>query len=156
SELQRIALEQLRHSDALIMLFDYQAYKSDTNARILKSIFENREDLEKDQEKIYFLINKIDVMTPRDGTIAEVVQKVKSLIREYAPVIKEPQVFAFSAKKACLARSFIKGNITEEALGELKKYGVEYNKTIEIEGKTYNVSPEPEEYVQDLLETSNI
>lgn len=156
TELQKIALEKLRHSDALIMLFDYQNYKSDTNARILKSIFENREDLENDQEKIYFLINKIDAMTARGGSVEDVINNVKTLIREYAPVIKEPKVFAFSAKKACLSRSFIKGNLKGDAIEELRKYAIEYETTAEINGKTYRIAPEPEDYVQDLLEKSNI
>jgi hypothetical protein len=156
TELQKIALEKLRHSDALIMLFDYQNYKSDTNATILKSIFENREDLENDQEKIYFLINKIDTMTAKDGSVEDVINNVQTLIREYAPVIKEPKVFAFSAKKACLARSFIKGNMNDGAIEELRKYAINYETTAEINGKTYRIAPEPEEYVHDLLDKSNI
>ncbi|WP_078543511.1 dynamin family protein [Litchfieldia alkalitelluris] len=157
AELQRIALEQLRHSDALIILFDYQNYKSDTNANILKSIFENREDLEKDQDKIYFLVNKIDAMTSKDGTIADTLLKVKQLIREHAPIIKNPNVFAFSAKQACLARSVINQTATEEMKNEMKTaYGSKYSFQKEIDGDVYEVIPSPEKFADQLLKDSQI
>ncbi|MGL4847472.1 MAG: dynamin family protein [Clostridium sp.] len=60
--LQRLALDQLRNSDALIMLLDYESYKSETNAKILQDIFKNRDDLKEDEGKVYFLLNKIDSM----------------------------------------------------------------------------------------------
>ncbi|KGM46267.1 dynamin family protein [Neobacillus niacini] len=157
TELQRIGLEKLRDSDALIMLFDYQTFKSDTNATILQNIFENREDLEKDQEKIYFLINKIDAMRERDGSVEGVIENVKQLIRQYAPVIKDPQVFAFSAKQANLARAVLTGTATSELKREMKdSYGSKYTKEIQHEGTTFTVIPEPDSFAQQLLEDSNI
>lgn len=157
SELQRIGLEKLRDSDALIMLFDYQTFKSDTNATILKNIFENRDDLEKDQEKIYFLINKIDAMRERDGSVEDVIANVKQLIRQYAPVIKDPQVFAFSAKQANLARAVLTGNATDELKKEMSvSYGPKYAKEIEHEGSMFTVIPKPEAFAEQLLKDSNI
>lgn len=157
TELQRIGLEKLRDSDALIMLFDFQTFKSDTNATILKNIFENREDLEKDQEKIYFVINKIDALTDKDGTVEEVIEKVKQLIRTYAPVIRNPQVFALSAKQACLARTVMNGNDTEELRNEMKdRYGAKFVEKIEFNGRVLSVIPEPEEFAEALLKESNI
>lgn len=157
SILQKIALEQLRNSDALIMLLDYQNYKSDVNARILKDIFENREDLSKDQEKVYFLVNKIDAMTSKDGTVEQVVENVKKLIRQYTPIIKEPKVFPLSAKQACLARTVITGNATEEMKEEMtNNYGSEYRMKQTINGKEYTIIPNPEDFAEPLLEKSKI
>ncbi|SEN88649.1 Dynamin family protein [Mesobacillus persicus] len=157
TELQRIGLEKLRDSDALIMLFDYQTFKSDTNAMILKNIFENREDLAKDQEKIYFLINKIDAMRERDGSVEGVISSVKQLISQYAPIIKDPQVFAFSAKQANLARAVLTGTASNELKKEMEtSYGSKYAKEIEVEGTTFTVIPKPESFAQQLLEESNI
>lgn len=156
SELQRVALDKLRHSDALIMLFDYQSYQSDTNANILKSIFENREDLAKDRDKIYFLVNKIDSITSRDGSVESVIENVKKIIKYYAPFIEDPQVFPLSAKKASLARSFLKGNTNQYIVEEIEKYAVDYQEKVEINGKIFTLMPEPNEYAQQLLEDSNI
>ncbi|MCQ6264718.1 dynamin family protein [Fictibacillus sp. WQ 8-8] len=157
AELQRVALEQLKYSDALIMLLDYQTYKSETNAGILRSIFENRDDLAEDQDKIVFLVNKIDAMTARDGSVEDVIERVKQLIRTYAPVIEDPEVYAFSAKQAILSRAVLNGNATDAMKQEMKtNYGVNFQKEIVHEGIKYSVVPEPEMFAGDLLQTSKI
>ncbi|WP_179215950.1 dynamin family protein [Paenibacillus sp. MY03] len=157
SELQRVALEKLRDSDALIMLLDFQVLKTDTNATILRNIFENREDLARDQNKIYFLVNKIDTLQAKDGTVEQVIESVRSLIRMYAPIIQDPQVFAFSAKQAQLARSVMLGTATDEAKEAMKKdYGVKYAREVEMDGEFFTVVPKPEQFAAKLLEDSGI
>lgn len=154
AELQKVALNQLRNSDALIMLLDYQGYKSDTNADILKNIFEGRTDLAKDQEKIYFLVNKIDAMTAKDGTVEEVIENVKKLVREHAPFITNPNVYTFSARQGVLARMIMNGKATKESIKETKQiYGGKYT-IINDEGD--EIIPNPSKWAGKLFEESNI
>ena len=155
--LQRLALEQLRNSDALIMLLDYESYKSDTNAKILKDIFENRDDLENEQGKVYFLLNKIDSMGSKDGTVEDVLNSVKQLIREYAPVIKEPKVYGFSGKQAMLSRAVLNGTATDDMKKQMElDYGSRFSIIIEQGGQEFRAVPKAENFAVDLLNSSRI
>ena len=157
SILQKLALEQLTNSDALIMLLDYESYKSEANAKILKDIFENRDDLEKEQHKVYFIINKIDSMGPKDGTVEDVIKSVQQLIREYAPVIKEPKVYAISGRQAQFARCVINNTANEDMKEQMSnEYGSLFAEEIEFKGKQMRVIPEVEDFAKQLFEKSNL
>lgn len=155
--LQKLALDQLRNSDALIMLLDYESYKSETNAKILSDIFKNRDDLENEQSKVYFLLNKIDSMGSKDGTLEEVIDNVKKLIREYAPVIKEPKVYGFSGKQAMLSRCVINNTANDSMKKEMQDhYGSKFSKTILVDGEEMTVIPKADKFAVDLLKESKI
>lgn len=155
--IQKISLKELRTSDALILIFDYQNFMSDINGRILKYIASNENIVEKSKNKIFFVINKIDLMNGKDDGIDECIQKTKNMIREYIPVIENPNVYAFSAKQALFARIAKKNNAPQETLNEIDRlYGSRYTEQIEINGVVRNFKLEPSEYADRLLEESRI
>lgn len=157
SILQSLALEQLRNSDAMIMLLDYESYKSETNAKILKDIFENREDLADEQNKVFFVLNKIDSMGAKDGTLKDVLDSVKRLIREYAPVLNNPKVYGISGKQAMLARATLDGTASEEMKRQMElDYGSRFSVTIKQGEQELNVIPKANYFAEDLLKLSNI
>lgn len=157
SILQKLALDQLRNSDALIMLLDYESYKSEANAKILRDIFENRDDLENEQHKIYFLVNKIDSMRSKDGTVEDVIRNIQQLIKEYAPIIKNPKVYALSGRQAQFARCVMNNTATVDMKEEMKNdYGSLFADEIEFNGQKFTAVPDVENFAEQLFERSNL
>lgn len=149
---------QLRNADAIIFVFDYGVYKSDTNANLIKEIFAGREDVKKDNDKIFFVVNKIDTRTSKDGTKEEVVRSVQDMIRyQTENTLDKPQVLPVSALMALYGRGIEGNTITDEALRDCKnKYQALFSKEIVIEGETYLKQLKPEEFASQLIEQSGI
>lgn len=155
--IQKISLRELRNSDALIVIFDYQNFMSDINGKILKYIANNENMVKRAKNKIFFVINKIDLMNNKDESIDDCIEKTKNMIREYVPMISEPNVYAFSAKQALFARVAKNNRASQEVLNEIDKlYGSRYTEKIEINGVVRNFKLEPIEYADKLLEESKI
>lgn len=155
--IQKVFLKELRTSDALIVIFDYQNFMSDINGKILKYIASNENIVERAKNKIYFIINKIDLINEKDDKIEECIEKTKKMIKEYIPIIDDPNVYAFSAKQALLSRLVIKNNASQEILNEIDRlYGSKYVEEIEINGVTRKFKLEPSEYAENLLKESGI
>lgn len=155
--IQKISLKELRDSDALIVIFDYQNFMSDINGKILKYIASNENIVERAKNKIFFVINKIDLMNGKDESIEECIQKTKNMIKEYIPIIENPNVYAFSAKQALFARMAKKDFCSQETLNEIDRlYGSAYTEKIEINGVVRNFKLEPYEYADKLLKESRI
>lgn len=157
SHIQKISLKELRNSDALIIIFDYQNFMSDINGKILKYIASNQNIVERAKNKIFFVINKIDMINNKDDSIDDCIQKTKDMIREYIPVIDDPNVYAFSAKQAMFAR-IVKNNLaSQEVLNEIDRlYGSRYTEKIEVNGVVRSFKLEPREYADKLLNESRI
>ncbi len=155
--IQKISLKELRDSDALIVIFDYQNFMSDINGKILKYIASNENIVERANNKIFFVINKIDLMNEKDESIEECIQKTKDMIKEYIPIIESPNVYGFSAKQALFARMAKKNFCSQETLNENDRlYGSAYTEKIEINGVMRNFKLEPYEYADKLLKESRI
>ncbi len=155
--IQKISLKELRDSDALILIFDYQNFMSDINGKILRYIASNENIVERSKDKIFFVINKIDLMCDKDDSIDECVKKTKEMIKEYIPIIENPNVYAFSAKQALFSRIVRKNIASQEMLNEIDRlYGSRYTEKIKINGVTRSFKLEPIEYSDDLLKESKI
>lgn len=155
--IQKISLKELRNSDALIVIFDYQNFMSDINGKILRYIATNENIVERAKNKIFFVINKIDLINNKDESIEECIQKTKDMIKEYIPIIEDPNVYAFSAKQALFARIVKKNLVSQETLNEIDRlYGSRYTEKIEINGIVRSFKLEPAEYADKLLEESRI
>ncbi len=155
--IQKVSLKELRESDALIVIFDYQNFMSDINGKILKYIASNENIVERAKNKIFFVINKIDLMNDKDESIEDCVQKAKDMIKEYIPIIENPNVYAFSAKQALFARIVKKDFVSQDILNQIDRlYGSRYTEEIEINGVKRSFKLEPIEYSDKLLEESKI
>lgn len=127
---------QLRNANAVIFVFDFTSYKSETNVNLLNDIFAGREDLKKDLDKVFFVLNKIDMRTEKDGDIPNILANVKELIKTATKnVIDSPNVIPVSALKALQGRRLVQNNITEKDKKELEtKYAGPYGQEVEIDG----------------------
>lgn len=154
---KKISFKELRNSDALIIVLDYQNFMSDINGRILKLISSNEKLIERDKNKIFFVINKIDLLNSKDESIDDCIEKAREMIKEYIPSIKNPNINYVSARQALLAR-IVKSNFaSREILDEVDKlYGSRYTESIEINGCVRQFKLEPSEYCDKLLEESRI
>lgn len=156
--LKEITYYQLRNADAIIFIFDYQVYKSDTNAKLLKEIFAGREDIKRDNEKIFFVLNKIDARTSKDGSKEDIIDNVRAMIRHQTEgIISNPQVLPVSALMALYGRQILQNNITDEALFDCKtKYQSRYAEEIIIQGEKYVKAVEGEKLGNHLVVDSDI
>ncbi|WP_044035548.1 dynamin family protein [Candidatus Arthromitus sp. SFB-rat-Yit] len=154
---KKISFKELRDSDALIIVLDYQNFMSDINGKILKLISSNEKLIERDKNKIFFIINKIDLLNSKDESIDDCIEKARNMIMEYIPAIKNPNINYISARQALLAR-IVKNNFaSKEILDEIDKfYGSKYTESIEINGCLRQFKLEPHEYCDKLLKESRI
>lgn len=154
---KKISFKELRDSDALIIVLDYQNFMSDINGKILKLISSNEKLIERDKNKIFFVINKIDLLNSKDESIDDCLEKARNMIMEYIPSIKNPNINYISARQALLAR-IVKNNFaSKEILDEVDKfYGSKYTENIEINGCIRQFKLEPHEYCDKLLKESRI
>lgn len=154
---KKISFKELRNSDALIIVLDYQNFMSDINGKILKLISSNEKLIERDRNKIFFVINKIDLLNSKDESIDDCIEKAREMIKEYIPSIKNPNINYVSARQALLAR-IVKNNFaSKEILDEIDRlYGSKYTESIEINGSIRQFKLEPSEYCDKLLEESRI
>ncbi|KLU63782.1 clamp-binding protein CrfC [Desulfosporosinus acididurans] len=157
-KLREITYYQLRNADAIIFVFDYCVYKSDTNANLIKEIFAGREDIIKDNDKIFFVVNKVDMRSSKDGSKEQVIQAVKEMISfQTQNTLSNPQVLPFSALMALYGREIENGTITEEALTDCKnKYQARFSEEVIINGKKYLEQLEAKDFAPRLLKESDI
>jgi len=157
-KLKEITYYQLRNADAIIFIFDYSRYKEETNAELLKAIFAGREDIKKDNDKLFFVVNKIDMRTSKDKNKEGILNDVKELIiKQTENIITNPQVLPLSALMAVYGREIIFNTISNSAKEDCKKkYGSLFTTKKVIDGEEYDVTPKPESYAEKLVEMSDI
>lgn len=149
--IEEIFENQLRKTNYIIYVFDYKYYKSDENIEILNKIKEIRPDLIQNN-KICFVLNKIDLISYKDGDIDSIKTDISKLLDTVG--IKSFKIYETSAKKAFLSR--VSKNQTD-----IEKYRDEISsiaplKTIEIDGKKYDVQVSEEEMIDLFINESKI
>lgn len=155
--IKKVSFRELRDADALIVVFDYQNFMSDINGKILKFIASNEKLIERGKNKIFFVINKVDLINSKDENIEDCLERVRNMIREYIPSISDPNVNFMSARQALFSR-LVKNNLaSQEVLNEIDRlYGSKYTESIEINGVIRQFKLEPKEYADKLLKESRI
>jgi GTPase Era involved in 16S rRNA processing/spore germination protein GerM len=156
--LKETAYYQLRNADAIVFIFDYQVYKSETNARLLQDIFQGREDIKKDNGKIFFAVNKIDIRTSKDDSKNDIIKNVQKMITyNTGNIIGQPQVLPVSALMGVYGRELKNGTISEASREDCqKKYEGRYSEEQIINGRKYYAKLLPEELAEHLINDSDI
>lgn len=153
SYLKALTEQQIRSADAVIFIFDYKVYKSDTNAKLLKDIFAYRNMEESERNKIFFVLNKIDAMTSKDPDLDTIIDSVRKMIKVSTEnKIPNPQVLPVSALKALFARQLEDPNISSEVRKEIY---TTFLGDYAIEDGNGNYK-QPKNYKQLLLKDSKI
>ena len=157
-ELKETTYYQLRNADAIIFVLDYSSYKSETNAKLLKDIFEGREDIAKDNDKIFFILNKIDYRSEKDRDIEEIIRDIKQFISyNTGNIITNPNVIGISALMALYGRGISNNSLSEKQIQSCEeKYTIKYSKKENFNGRMVFVPPTLEELGENLLKDSNI
>jgi hypothetical protein len=157
-KLKETAYYQLRNADAIIFILDYQNYKSDTNANLLKDIFAGRDDLKEDSEKIFFVINRLDTRTAKDNSVGEIISNVREFVKFNTDnIINNPNIIGISALQAVYGRTIKNKSITDQNKEDCKsKYIYKYSKSVMIEDQEYVNFPKDDEFAELLINDSNI
>ncbi|MGL4847471.1 MAG: hypothetical protein ACRC28_00860, partial [Clostridium sp.] len=142
---------QIKKTDYIIYVLDYKYYKAEENIEILEKIKLYRKDIF-ENENIVFILNKIDLMTYKDGDISSIIEEVTALLSTVG--VKNPAILPFSAKKAFFYKLLEKGNDIEKYRRELD----DLNEPIEqiIEGQAYMVKLPIDNLKENFYKESNI
>ena len=143
--------KQLKQTDYIIYVLDYKYYKADDNVNIIRQIMRVRPDIIKEQN-IIFILNKVDLITYKDGSIEDTVNEVSKLLDILG--IKDAGILPFSAKKAFLYKLLSENqdiSLYEEDIENLTDV-IEK----EINGQVYTVKMPINELVHKFYNESNI
>lgn len=151
SKIEKIFEKQIKKTDYVIYVLDYKYYKSEENIEILKKIKAIRGDIF-ENENIMFILNKVDLITYKDGDITEIVQDVERLIKTTG--IENPGILPFSAKKAFLYKVLEENKNIELYESEFDTFNKLREKT--INGQRCMVKESNESLKDSLCEESNI
>lgn len=157
-ELKETAYYQLRNSDAIIFVLDYSSYKSETNAKLLNDIFAGRADIAKDNDKIFFVVNKLDARTDKDREIEDILKDVKQFIAYNTDnILQNANIIGISALMGLYGRGLINDALSDSQRESCEqKYMIKYSKKEMLNGRIAFLPPTYEELGQSLLQESNL
>lgn len=150
-EIEETFDEELKRTAYIIYVFDYKDYKSQENIEILEKIKNIRPDIIKNN-KISFVINKIDLMGYKDRSIDEVINDIKMMLNSLS--FGKHDIFDISSKKALFARMIHNGKNINEYKKEIDNMTPMISK--EIYGEVYDVKVSKNELEKILLAESGI
>ena len=119
--LRQIALEVLRSCQIILFVLDYTSFQGSVNQDLLSDLIEKRQGfLNQDQDKIYFLLNKVDLREENDRPLDVVVAELKATLQGFG--IPNPKVYTSSARQGLLARLIEQGQAKDDHLKDFKKF----------------------------------
>lgn len=149
--IEEIFDDQLKKTNYIIYVFDYKYYKAQENVDILERIKKVRPDIIKNNN-ISFVINKIDLISYKDGNINEVINDVKKMINSLG--IKNYNIFNLSAKKALISRLIENNKNLDMYKEEIEELRPIIQK--EIDGELLDIKTPINSLPSILLKESNI
>ena len=119
--LKQIALEVLRSCQIILFVLDYTSFQGSVNQDLLSDLIEKRQGfLNQDQDKIYFLLNKVDLREENDRPLDVVVAELKATLQGFG--IPNPKVYTSSARQGLLARLIEQGQAKDDHLRDFKRF----------------------------------
>ena len=119
--LRQIALEVLRSCQIILFVLDYTSFQGSVNQDLLSDLIEKRQGfLNQDQDKIYFLLNKVDLREENDRPLDVVVAELKATLQGFG--IPNPKVYTSSARQGLLARLIEQGQAKDDHLRDFKRF----------------------------------
>lgn len=149
--IEEIFDDQLKKTNYIIYVFDYKYYKAQENVDILERIKKVRPDIIKNNN-ISFVINKIDLISYKDGNINEVINDVKKMINSLG--INDYNIFNLSAKKALISRLIENNKNLDMYKEEIEELRPIIQK--EIDGELLDIKTPINSLPSILLKESNI
>lgn len=119
--LRQIALEVLRSCQIILFVLDYTSFQDSVNQDLLSDLIEKRQGfLNQDRDKIYFLLNKVDLREENDRPLDVVVAELKETLQGFG--IPNPKVYTSSARQGLLARLIEQGQAKDDHLKDFKRF----------------------------------
>ncbi len=140
----------LENVGLIIYLLDYTKLKGKEEEEILLKLKNFRPDLlERVQDRLFFVVNKIDLENWTGLTPEQTADYVWNLVKSHIPSIKKTNILTLSAGNALLARLILSGEATTDAVTDFAKQVFGYKG----KGKTLE---ECKEEADDFLANSNL
>ena len=116
-------------------------------------LWKNRQNfLQQDQDKLYFLLNKVDHKTESDRPLEAIVSELKQSLQSFG--IPDPKVYTSSARQGLLARLIEKWQAKNEHLKDFKKFFAAQYATENEDGDF--IIPRPDKIASQALHDSGI
>ena len=123
--LKETAVRVLHDCNVILFILDYKRCQSATTQEFFEELRKNREEfLSQCNDKVYFLLNQIDLRAESDPEISTFLEKLKSKISSFGFV--NPTIYPISAKKALLSQLVIKDVATRTDHLEFEKFAHSY------------------------------
>lgn len=140
----------LENVGLIIYLLDYTKLKGKEEEEILLKLKNFRPDLlERVQDRLFFVVNKIDLENRTGLTPEQTADYVWNLVKSHIPSVKKANILTLSAGNALLARLILSGEATTDAVTDFAKQVFGYTG----KGKTLE---ECKEEADDFLADSNL
>ncbi|WP_164009902.1 TIR domain-containing protein [Pyxidicoccus trucidator] len=110
--------------DVIVYVLDYTKLKSTDEQQLFKLLSDMRPDLRKRcSERLFFVINKVDLQNRHGLTPEETQDYVAKLLRQQWPElgVEASRILPVSAEQALLARLVARGAASPEGLGDFRK-----------------------------------
>lgn len=128
--------EMIDKISAIIYLLDYTKLKTKNEDEVLNMLVDMRSDiLDKIQDRIFFVINKIDEEDRNSLPPEEAIDYVYGIVKAKVPNVLRQHFFNLSANQALLSRLIMTGHATKEAKQDFGKiaFGFSASKKDEVE-----------------------
>ncbi len=120
--LQKTNEELIEEIGVIIYLLDYTKLKTSAEQEVINKLSSMRQDLlENVQERLFFIINKIDLENRTGLSPEKTIDYVFNLVQPKVNKIKRSQIFTTSSSDALLARLILSDKASEDAKTDFKK-----------------------------------
>ncbi|NEO54725.1 MAG: dynamin family protein [Okeania sp. SIO3B5] len=120
--LKQTALEVLRNCNVILFVLDYTSCKDNAVSDLFKEVLEKRKELlaTEVQDKVYFILNKVDQKTEKDQDIPDFIEDLKTQITEFG--FPNPKIYPASSFQGLLAKLIISNKATDGQIKDFKKF----------------------------------
>ncbi|MEB3883170.1 dynamin family protein [Lyngbya sp. CCY1209] len=147
--LKEITLKTLRTCNVVVFVLDYTSYKDHAIIDLFQEVLNNRPEI---LNKVYFVLNKIDLKSERDPEIDTVVDYLKNEFIEFG--FANPMVFPASSRKGLLAKLIINGTATKADIEDFENFFTAPYRIKDEQGQT--IIPAPDKIAPQALLDSEI
>jgi hypothetical protein len=151
--LKEATLAALRQCNVVIFVLNYRSARDNASDELFKAITQNRQELlQDDRDRIYFILNQIDLRSEQDPTIEETLNDLRAELSRFG--FQNPKVYPASAFQGLLSKLIQSGTATEGQITDFRHFFSAKFAQINEDGD--QVIPAPHRIASSALKDSHI
>ena len=151
--LKEATLAALRQCNVVIFVLNYRSARDNASDELFKAITQNRQELlQDDRDRIYFILNQIDLRSEQDPTIEKTLNDLRAELSRFG--FQNPKVYPASAFQGLLSKLIQSGTATEGQITDFRHFFSAKFAQINEDGD--QVIPAPHRIASSALKDSHI